>query len=412
MLIDCDNFFVSCERVFQPGLKNRPVVVLSNNDGCVVSRSYEAKALGIPMCVPYFKVENFLRLHQGVALSSNYELYADLSERVMTLLRQQFGTLEVYSIDEAFVQIPAHPNYFTLASRLRQDILNQIGIPVSIGIAPTKTLCKIASHVAKTSFKLSQLTSPTAIEETLSRTEVIDIWGVGRRTAAKLNHLGIFTALELIRSPLKMIRRSFGINLEKTVLELQGTACLDIESPEMAKSIISTGSFENEIHHKDQLLQNLAEFVDCACVRLRRQQAVASGIWVEVHSNRFNNGHPQYNNWQLVSLAQPSDSTARFMTAMREGLDRIYRPDCWYKRAGVTLIGIEPLHTPQTSWLVNEEQTHQDHRLMSAFDDINRRFGRKSIFFAAQATRPKAYLKRGLKSPAFTTNWNELPLVN
>lgn len=412
MLIDCDNFFVSCERVFQPALNGRPVVVLSNNDGCVVSRSYEAKAIGIPMCSPYFKIENLLRAHNGVALSSNYELYGDLSQRTMALLHQQFGNLEVYSIDEAFVKIPFHHNYFTLASRLRQDILHQIGIPVSIGIARSKTLAKIASHNAKKNFKLCQLTEASQITETLRRTDVIDIWGVGRRSAAKLNYLGIFNGAELAATPPRMIRANFNINMEKTVMELNQIPCLDIEAPEPAKTIISTGSFENEVRSREKLEQNLAEFVDCACIRLRRQNAVARGIWVEVHSNRFNHDHPQYHNWELVSLPQPSDNTARFMTAMREGLERIYRPDCWYKRAGVTLIGLEPSNNGQQDWLADPAQSEHDRRLMSAFDTINQKFGRKTIFFAAQTKTAKAYLKRGFKSPGFTTSWQELPIVH
>lgn len=411
MLVDCDNFFVSCERVFQPSLRGRPVVVLSNNDGCVVSRSYEAKALGIPMCAPYFKVENLLRLNNGIALSSNYELYADLSSRTMSMLRQQFGNLEVYSIDEAFVQIPERPNFFTLASKLRQDILNQIGIPVSVGIAATKTLCKIASHFAKKNFKLCQLTEPSAVTDALNATEVSEVWGVGRKIASKLNYLGIFNAAELAALPPSRARSLFNINIEKTVMELNRTPCLGIETSEPAKSIISSGSFEYEINNRERLRQNLAEFVDCACLRLRNQQSAAAAMWVEIHSNRFSQEHRQYNNSTLVSLRQPSDNTARFMTAMSIGLERIYRSDCWYKRAGVTLVGIEPRTSPQSSWLENPAERDRDSRLMQSFDLLNQKFGRKTIFFGTQSAGAKTYLKREFKSPAFTTRWTDIPSV-
>lgn len=409
MLIDCDNFFVSCERIFQPKLKNRPVVVLSNNDGCVVSRSYEAKALDIPMCCPFFKIENFFKRNNGIALSSNYELYADISRRVMALLHFRFGEIETYSIDEAFVKVSDRNNFFTLASNLRQDILNQIGIPVSIGIAKTKTLCKIASKTAKKNFKLCQLTTEPLLSETLAATDIQDIWGVGRRLASRLRCLGIFNGQELAHAPLKMIRTAFGLPLEKTVLELNQTPCLDIEPPEMAKSLISSGSFEVEIQNYDQLKQNLAEFVDCACLRLRRQQALANGIWTELHSNRFNPNRPRYDNARFVSLDQPSDNTADFMNAMKRGLDAIYRPDCWYKRAGVTLVGLEAANSEQQNWLVDRRRIERGHALMQTFDEINRKHGRKTIFFAAQTPKAKSYLKREFKSPNFTTSWNELP---
>lgn len=189
--------------------------MLSNNDGCVVSRSYEAKALDIPMCCPFFKIENFFKRNNGIALSSNYELYADISRRVMALLRFRFGEIETYSIDEAFVKVSDRNNFFTLASNLRQDILNQIGIPVSIGIAKTKTLCKIASKTAKKNFKLCQLTTEPLLSETLAATDIQDIWGVGRRLASRLRCLGIFNGQELAHAPLKMIRTAFGLPLEK-----------------------------------------------------------------------------------------------------------------------------------------------------------------------------------------------------
>ncbi len=412
ILIDCDNFFVSCERIFQPRLRNRPVVVLSNNDGCVIARSPEAKAVGIAMCSPFFKIENLLKLNDGVALSSNYELYADISSRVMNLLRSRFGCLEIYSIDEAFAQIRDTPDLFALAGSLRRDILQQIGIPVSIGIARTKTLCKIAASLAKRNFSLCRLTEPEMIKETLAETEIGNIWRIGRKTASKLNFLGIFTALDLINAPLPMLRQKFGISLEKTVLELRQIPCLSADDGENRQSVISSGSFEFEIRNKDKLLANLAEFTDCACLRLRQMRALASGIWVELHSNRFNRLHPQYNSAVLISLDQPGDNTAAFISAASRGLEQIYRPDCWYKRAGVTLIGLEKRGAGQTNWLTDAGQTERDRRLMKAFDCINNRFGRHTVYFAVQPKRPRAFLKRDLKSPAYTTDWNQLLRVS
>ena len=411
MLIDCDNFFVSCERVFQPHLNRRPVVVLSNNDGCVVSRSDEAKQLGIAMCAPYFKIERLLKSIGGIALSSNYELYADLSRRIMTYLRQTFSGIEVYSIDEAFVSVSGFANYYTLASQIRQNILQYFGIPVSIGIAATKTLCKIASRFAKRQFKLYQLTSAAQIREQLAQTDIIDLWGVGRHLAPKLNHLGIFTAADLATMPLAQARSAFGIGLTKTIMELNQTPAFELETPELSQSLISSGSFETEIQNRDTLEANLAEFVDCACLRLRQQKAVARGIWISVYSNRFNLNHPQYNNSCLISLPTPSCNTANFMTAMRQGLDHIYRPDCWYKRAGVTLIGLEKADALQTDLLQSTPLAPKEQKLMSVFDELNRKFGRKTVYYAVQNKTAKSYLKREFRSPAFTTSWQDLPLV-
>lgn len=271
-LFDCDNFFVSCERVFAPGLKKRPVVVLSNNDGCVVSRSYEAKALGIPMGAPYFKIERFFTARGGVALSSNYELYADMSARVMSVLRSCFPNLEVYSIDEAFARLPDSENLEQLAAAIRTRILRETGISVSAGIAPTKTLCKIAAHCAKqkTAGKTFTLKDPEQIRKHLQQLDVIDIWGVGRHLSPKLGYLGIFTAWELAQTPLRQIRRCFNLRLAQTVLELNGTPCLELETEETAQSLTTSRSFEYEIKDYELLRKILAEFADAVSIRLRQ----------------------------------------------------------------------------------------------------------------------------------------------
>lgn len=411
-LIDCDNFFVSCERIFQPKLKDRPVVVLSNNDGCVVARSYEAKALGIPMCAPYFKIEKAFRNNNGIALSSNYELYADISKRIMSLMRQQFRDVEIYSIDEAFVKFPDNIPYQETALNFRRKILKQIGISVSVGIAPSKTLCKIAGDYAKKHDKIFFLNDEKAVSEHLKHLDVIDIWGIGRHTARKLNFIGIFNGEELRTAPLKMIRKSFGINVEKTVMELNRIPCLEIDSEEQQKSIISSRSFESDIRGLEKLEAVIAEFVDSACLRLRRQNSLAAGIIVFVASNRFKTNQPQYYNSTLVSLEQPSNNTAKFMQAMHHGLKQIYRPDIYYKRAGVTLVNIEDVNRPQTDFLLDKQSSLKEQKLMQAFDAINARLGRKSIFFGTQAAGVKHYIKREFKSSSYTTSWEGLALVH
>ena len=225
VLIDCDNFFVSCERAFQPKLNNRPVVVLSNNDGCVVARSAEAKTLGIPMGCPYFKIADLFREKHGAVLSSNYELYADMSHRVMNIIRSRLQNIEIYSVDEAFAEIAFTSETEAEIHTLRQDILRQTGISVSIGIAPTKTLCKIAGDTAKkmSGDKICLLKDTAAATPLLPQTDIGDVWGVGRKLKPRLNFLGLFTAADLARAQRGLIRNHFGIHLEKTVLELNGT---------------------------------------------------------------------------------------------------------------------------------------------------------------------------------------------
>lgn len=410
-LFDCDNFFVSCERIFRPDLKKRPVVVLSSNDGCVVSRSYEAKALPIAMGTPYFKIEKMLRGAGGVALSSNFELYSDISRRVMSLIRQNCGTIQVYSVDEAFARLPdTGINHFQLAVNIRRRILKEIGIPVSIGIAPTKTLCKVASSLAKSKAfdKVEILTDPQRIRQTLKNFEVKNIWGIGRRLTPKLNFLGIFTALELQTSPLKMIRRNFGIPLEKTVMELNGLPCLDIEREETAQSITVSRSFEHELSNFEQLEAIITGFTDTACRRLRAQNAAAKEIAVFLKTNRFRNQSGSSGGSYLVSLGGPCIHTGRFIAAMKYGLKQIFSPQEAYKSAGITLSAIENADALQTSLFEKSALPPEEQKLMQAFDSLNAKLGAHTVFFAAQTLAPQKFVRSNFHSPAYTTSWQTL----
>lgn len=413
LLIDCDNFFVSCERIFQPQYKNRPVVVLSNNDGCVVSRSYEAKSLNIPMCTPYFKVRTLLQAHNGVALSSNYELYADISRRIMTLLRQEFSSIEIYSIDEAFARVFQNCDYTRLALHVRRRILQEIGVSVSIGIAPTKTLCKIAGSIAKKkkTDKVQLLSTPDEIDEALKQIDVIDIWGVGRHLNSKLNFLGIFTAYELKQAPLKMIRKSFSINLEKTVMELNSYPCLEIEAEDISQSLVTSRTFEHNINNFDRLETIISEFVDSACLRLREQNATARAIIVFLKTNRFDTQHQQYNNSAFVSLNYPCNHTGKFIQAMKKGLQQIFRSEYSYKSAGVILSGIAPVNTPNIELFSDIQPRPREQKLMHAFDFINHKLGKKSLFFGTQAPGVNHYIKREFRSSSYTTSWDGLAVV-
>lgn len=411
-LIDCDNFFVSCERIFQPNLKNRPVVVLSNNDGCVVARSYEAKALGIPMAVPFFKVEKQFKSAGGIALSSNYELYADISQRIMSLIRDEFQNLEIYSIDEAFVHLPEKGDYFKMAQDFHNKILKYIGVSVSIGVAPTKTLCKLAGEYAKKHDKVFVLTEQNVISQMLTQTDVEQIWGIGKHSAQKLNFMGIFTGEDLRLAPRALLRKSMGINAEKTALELNGIQCLEAENDPKQKTIISSRSFEKEISDFNQLEQIISEFVDGACLRLRKQKSLATGIITYIASNRFNPNQIPYQNSVLISLAAPSNNTAKFLKAMKIGLQQIYRADVAYKRAGVTLTEIQDENLPQYDLLRPQEENGKERKLMAAFDEINRKIGKKSVYFGIQKSGVQYFIRRNHKSRNFTTSWDDLASVH
>lgn len=412
LLIDCDNFFVSCERVFRPCLKDRPVVVLSNNDGCVVARSYEAKALGIPMCAPYFKIEKTFKAAGGIALSSNYELYADISKRVMRLIADCFGKIEIYSIDEAFAEIDDREDLPRLTLQIRNTILKQTGISVSVGAAATKTLCKIAGEIAKkqTAGKICILTEPDNIAAALQKLDVGDVWGIGRKLVKKLNFMGIFTAAELAAAPHALIRQSFGILTEKTLQELNGIPCIGFEDTPRQKSILCSRSFETEINGFENLKKIIAEFVDNACLRLREQNGLAGGIVVFIATNRFH--EPYYNNSKLVGLPEASCHTAKFTKAMTEGLKSIYRPEFYYKRAGIMLVGIEDAGAAQKDFLISETERTKETELMKAVDAVNRKLGRKTLYFGAQEAGIRHYIKREHKSPSYTTSWNDLPQVH
>lgn len=412
MLIDCDNFFVSCERIFQPELKNRPAVVLSNNDGCVVARSPEAKKIGIPMCAPYFKIEKLLKNADGIALSSNYELYADISRRVMSILHNYFAELEIYSIDEAFAVCSDEADPLQAAAFIREQILRQIGISVSIGIAPTKTLCKLAGEFAKNNGKICLLNDEKQIDTLLSATDIGNIWGIGRRIARKLNFLGFFNGLELKKAEPYIIRKAFGITVEKTLRELNGISCLETTCEEHQKSIISSRSFEFEINDCQRLKQVIAEFVDNACRRLRQQNALASGIMVDICTNRFNPKHPQYQNACSILLERPTNDTGVFMKAMSQALEQIFREGFWYKKAGVMLFDIYSPDSLQTDFFTDTTPDQRSQKLMKACDKLNDKLGRKTVYFGLQAPGIKHYIRREFKSSAYTTSWQELACVS
>ncbi len=416
-LVDCNNFYVSCERVFDPRLKNIPVVVLSNNDGCVIARSNEAKALGIRMGVPAFKFRDHFDKHGIKVFSSNYSLYGDMSARVMSCLSTLVPDMEVYSIDEAFLllnNLPESPEEF--AGRVRKTVLQWVGIPVSIGIGPTKTLAKIANRFAKKHHEhggVLNLVNNAEISSCLEQTEVGDIWGIGRKHSLFLKSCNIRNALDFSRQARDWVRSKMTVTGLQTLLEIQGKPCLSLEDLFVPnKTIISSRSFGSCIASLDQLKDALACYVVRAGEKLRVQKSVCSIIMVFIHTNRFQKNHSQYSCSRQTRLLFPTDYTPTLIRHAHEVLEHIFKPGFEYKKAGVMLAGIEPKSGRQlTFFMPSKHRQKKEHKIMMVMDQINSRWGRNTLKPAAVGTARKRNMQRNLLSPGYTTCWKELPMV-
>jgi DNA polymerase V len=411
-LVDCNSFYASCERVFDPHLRNRPVVVLSNNDGCVVTRSAEAKALGIAVGVPFFKVRHLVTRHRIAVRSSNYTLYADLSARVMSVLARFTPNLEVYSIDEAFLDLDGVPpdRLADYSRTIRRTVLQWTGIPVSVGIGPTKTLAKVANHLAKGAADgVRSLADPADQSAALARLEVKDVWGIGSRLAARLGRAGIVTALQLREAGPSHIRRLLGVVGERTALELRGLPCLDLEDvAPPAKSIVRSRSLGVPATQRPALEEAVAAHATRAAEKLRSQHRVVGAISTFVSTSRFN--RRPYSNQATISLSPLTDDTHRLIHAALAALRSIFREGFEYQKAGVILTGLEP-RQGLTESLFDSYDRPRSERLMAALDGVNHRLGPDTIRYAASGLERPWQMKREHASPRYTTQWEELPVV-
>ena len=414
-LVDCNNFYVSCERVFRPDLKTVPVVVLSNNDGCAVSRSNEAKALGIQMGQPWFECQALAQVHGVVALSSNYALYADMSNRVMSILSGYSPRHEVYSIDECFVDLTGIAKLREVSYQMRERVIKWTGIPVCVGIGPTKTLAKLANHIAKKHprskgvFNFNDLTDLQQ-EKLLSQIAVSEVWGVGRRIAARLAEHGIFTVEDLRIAHTATLRAEFGVVLEKTQRELQGTACIDLQEVVPDKQqIISSRSFGHMVSDLAVLKDAMSTFVANACVKLRAQGSHAALLQVFLQTNRFRKDLPQYNPCITVPLPQPTNDSLVVNRWADYLVGRMFKPDYAYKKAGVMLGDISPVGRYQTDWLEPAQAT--DTCLMHTLDKLNQRYGRGTVKVSTQGAHQGWQMRQERKSPNYTTQWAAVPLA-
>ncbi len=417
-LVDCNNFYASCEKLFRPDLKDTPIVVLSNNDGCVVARSKEAKALGIKMGVPIFKIQDVLKQHGIVSFSSNYPLYADLSSRVMRTLEDMAPRVEVYSIDEAFLDLTGLESIVCLSEygqQIRHRISDWVGIQVCVGIAPTKTLAKLANHAAKqypATLGVVDLTKNERQRKLLNILPVDEVWGVGRKLSKRLNKLGIITALDLADSPIKMIRKHFSVVLERTVKELNGESCIAFEeAPPTKKQIVSSRSFGQRITTYQRLSEAITEYAVRAGEKIRKEKQKAKVVSIFIRTSPFKDNEPQYSNGASGQLTMPSDDTRDFIELALILLKRIWKDDYRYAKAGIMLSDFYPAYSYQPS-LFDEASTKNDGgNLMAVLDNINQS-GLGRVFFAGQGINQKNWaMKREHLSPAYTTRWSELPMV-
>lgn len=416
-LVDCNNFYASCEKLFRPDLKDTPVVVLSNNDGCVVARSREAKLLGIKMGVPIFQIKAEMQRHGILAFSSNYALYADLSSRVMRALEDMAPRVEVYSIDEAFLDLTGIESAISLVEfgqQVRERIGHWIGITVCVGIAPTKTLAKLANHAAK-KYPATQgvvdLTNPDRQRRLLDLVPVDDVWGVGRRLSKRLNALGITTALDLANASPRAIRDQFSVVLERTVRELNGESCIELEDiPPTKKQIVCSRSFGEKVTHFELLREAVCEYATRATEKLRKEQQQAKVLTVFIRTSPFKDNEPQYSNSASGELLIPSCDTRDFIELANHLLKRIWKDGFRYAKAGVMLSDFYDPGMFQPGLFDDVSTRSNSQQLMSVLDTINQS-GAGKVFFAGQGTKKDWSMKREHLSPAYTTRWDQLPRV-
>jgi DNA polymerase V len=414
-LIDCNSFYASCERVYRPWLGDLPVVVLSNNDGCVIARTREAKGLGIPMGAPYFQWRDQMREWGVVCFSSNYELYGQMSARVMATLEGMFPRLEVYSIDEAFADLTGLQNDLVdLGREARARVLLWTGIPVGVGIGPTKTLAKLANWAAKTWRKsegVIDLREPSRRDRLLQMTDVSEVWGVGRRLTARLQPLGIKTAWDLAQYDPASLRRQFSVVLEKTARELRGISCLQLEEAVPPRQMIcSSKMFGARVHDLPPIREAVAAYVSKAAEKLRTQGSLAGALQVAIRTGMHNPDQPRYANSINCPLPYPTDDTRVLAAAAIRGLDAVYRPGYAYSKAEVLLMDLRQ-RGEFTGDLFTAAPRPGADRLMAVIDRINACEGRGTVRLGRIPAAPEWAMRREMMSQRYTTRWDELMVV-
>jgi len=411
-LVDGNNFYVSCERIFDLSLEGKPVAVLSNNDGCAISRSNEFKALGIPMGTPYHELKPLIQKHGLVLKSSNYELYGEISRRVIAVLHEFSPDIEQYSIDEAFlhVNLPPGSDYFAFGGEIRQTILRWVGIPCGVGFAKTKTLAKIANHLGKKQ-PSGVFVMPDDPRGVLEGLPVSEVWGVGPRLTPKLERLGIDSAWRLAQSDDAFLRTKFSVALVRTAWELRGTPVIEHEDPEeLSQSISCSRSFGRPVVELSELAEAVAHYTARGAEKLRKEGQVAVG------ANVYFQYYPEYQPRRLdggftsatITFDKPTANTARMTKSITPKLKGIFIPGRRYKKAGVVFFGLESGAVQQPDLFSSPQNDERDERLSETMDKINRQFGRGTLFTLAAGVEKPWAMRREHLSPCYTTNWNQL----
>ncbi len=414
-LIDCNNFYVSCERVFNPSLRNKPVVVLSNNDGCVVALSQEAKAIGISRGIPIFTVDAMVKSHDVQVLSSNYALYGDMSQRVMSILSGFSPDIEIYSIDECFLSLSGFQGDMEVyGQHIRHVVQQWTGIPVSIGIGQTKTLAKLANHIAKKYEKCNNVFSLTeeGVRDTWLRTvHIEDVWGIGFRSAPKLRAHGIRTAEDLKNSQDGWIRSHLGgVTGLRTVWELRGYSCIAMETTRLGKKeIVASRSFGTPVDSLTDMEEAVASYVVRAAARMRGHKLYATSLHVFIMTNRFKND-PQYSNSCCIILPEPTAYSPELIAYAHALLKKIFKPGFRYKKAGVMLAGLIPEATVSPQ-LFSLRDRVKEKSVMSLLDSINTKYGMGMLSYAGEGFEQQWRMKRAKMSKRSTTSWGEIPLI-
>lgn len=416
-LVDCNNFYVSCERVFDPKLNHRPVAILSNNDGCVIARSNELKELGVPMGTPAFKWKDVFEQNNVELRSANFSLYQDMSGRIYDCLQEFCEQIEVYSIDEAFLRLSLFETTKLLShcSLIKNRIYKWTGIPISIGIAYTKTLCKLANKISKKFpenqgiFFIKNLHSSKNFQY-FSHLDISDIWGIGFHITPKLKTLGIYSIRDFVSSNRHLLKQEFGVGIERTWLELNGVRCHPIKPARSFKqSILCSRTFKHPRHNYDEIFRSISSYVDSAGRTLRRQHCVAGCISIFLQTSKHSTSK-FYRNFQTITMDRASSYTPTLINNAEKALQLIYKPGYKYKRAGVLLTEICSNKEFQQDIFVhhNSEQTKKNSNLMQAVDRLNSFWGVGTIKFATQQLGTGNYIEQTMRSPRYTTNWLEL----
>ena len=415
-LIDCNNFYASCERVFRPDLNGKPVVVLSNNDGCVIARSNEAKAVGIPMGAPAFEFDKLFKQHQVHVFSANFPLYGDMSNRVMTVLSEFSPDMEIYSIDECFLRLNGFElfNLQEHGQNMRLKVVKWTGIPISVGIAPTKALAKVANRITKKYPERTQgvyiIDSDQKREKALKWLKVEDVWGIGRKHAKRLQDIGVLTAFDFIKLSDDWVKRNMSVVGLRLKHDLQGIPTLDLEDAQPKKNIATTRTFETNYTRFEDLAERITAFTASCAEKLRRQKSCCNSLMVFVQTNRFSKNHPQYCRNIVIKLPFATNSTIELTKFSLLALKQIFKQGYHYKKAGVIVQDFVPENEIQTQLFDNRNEKHIP--LMKVIDRINAQFGQQKIRLASQDPKRIWKMKQEKLSPRYTTDLKDIITIN